>query len=310
MIEDSLKKDLSQISLTGVRSLILFGLLLKTPMSLEEIKKAFIDYNVMEGSNSYDIIRIDINTLRSMGCEISRADKKTNNKFVLLSHPFHMNITDDEINVLKKSINKIKQNADIKLLLTYDELLKKIADHIQDKQQSEILIGLCPLKNYNSQLVEELQSACKQNKVLKLEYNAPNVKKSLEKDVIISKIIMRNEKLYLYGIDKNSKDNVALNVKRILRIISKSDQENSIKLVPIKIKFFLKDFGIAGLEDNENIMSGDFDSGFIIEGSYHNSFLAMQRILSFGAKCKVIEPEDFKENIVSILKNMRNVYNG
>ena len=310
MIESSQKKDLSQISLTGVRSLILFGLLLKSPMSLEEIKNAFISFNIMEGSNSYDIIRIDINTLRSIGCKISRADKRTDNKYVLLSHPFNISITDEEISVLKRALTKIKQGADINVLSTYDELFKKISEHLQDSQMSEILRGLCPLKNYDISLVEKLKSAYKTKKILKLEYKAPNFKKTLEKEVIINSVIMKNDKLYLYGIDKNSKDSVTLNIKRILKIISQSDNDGSIQSTPVKVKFFLKDFGISGLDDNEKIISGNFDEGFIIEGEYYNNFLATQRILSFGINCTVLEPETFKNNIISILKKMRDIYNG
>lgn len=310
MIESSQKKDLSQISLTGVRSLILFGLLLKSPMSLEEIKNAFISFNIMEGSNSYDIIRIDINTLRSIGCKISRADKRTDNKYVLLSHPFNISITDEEISVLKRALTKIKQGADINVLSTYDELFKKISEHLQDSQMSEILLGLCPLKNYDISLVEKLKSAYKTKKILKLEYKAPNFKKTLEKEVIINSVIMKNDKLYLYGIDKNSKDSVTLNIKRILKIISQSDNDGSIQSTPVKVKFFLKDFGISGLDDNEKIISGNFDEGFIIEGEYYNNFLATQRILSFGINCTVLEPETFKNNIISILKKMRDIYNG
>jgi len=310
VIESSQKKDLSQISLTGVRSLILFGLLLKSPMSLEEIKNAFISFNIMEGSNSYDIIRIDINTLRSIGCKISRADKRTDNKYVLLSHPFNISITDEEISVLKRALTKIKQGADINVLSTYDELFKKISEHLQDSQMSEILLGLCPLKNYDISLVEKLKSAYKTKKILKLEYKAPNFKKTLEKEVIINSVIMKNDKLYLYGIDKNSKDSVTLNIKRILKIISQSDNDGSIQSTPVKVKFFLKDFGISGLDDNEKIISGNFDEGFIIEGEYYNNFLATQRILSFGINCTVLEPETFKNNIISILKKMRDIYNG
>ena len=81
------KTELNQISLTGMRALILVGLLIKAPRSLEEIKETFINYNIMEKSHSNDIIRIDLNTLRAMGCEISRASIKTNYKYVLTKHP-------------------------------------------------------------------------------------------------------------------------------------------------------------------------------------------------------------------------------
>ena len=77
----------------------------------------------------------------------------------------------------------------------------------------------------------------------------------------------------------------------------------------IKVKFHLKEFGVNGLEECEHIMSYD-DNGYIIQGEYHNDFVAIQRILSFGANCTVIAPKDIKNKIIEKLKSMKEVYNG
>ena len=61
-------------------------------------------------------------------------------------------------------------------------------------------------------------------------------------------------------------------------------------------------------EENEVILENR-DDGYIIEGRYYNDFLAAQRILSFGANCTVLEPQEFREKIIQKLINMRNVYN-
>jgi hypothetical protein len=79
---------------------------------------------------------------------------------------------------------------------------------------------------------------------------------------------------------------------------------------PVVVRFKLTEFGVLGLTDDEKIESGDKSNGFVICGKYHNRFIAVQRILSFGAKCTIIEPEDFKEHIIQVLKKMKEVYNG
>ena len=48
----------------------------------------------------------------------------------------------------------------------------------------------------------------------------------------------------------------------------------------------------------------------IVEGEYHNEFVAVQRMLSFGANCTVLEPQAIREKIIEKLKNMRKNYNG
>ena len=44
------------------------------------------------------------------------------------------------------------------------------------------------------------------------------------------------------------------------------------------------------------------------EATISNEFLAIQRILEFGPKCKVVAPDDFREKVVTILKDMKAGY--
>ena len=308
MIEKAVKEDLCQISLTGVRSLILLDLLIKSPASLEDIRKTFTEYNIMDDSNSDDILRIDINTLRNIGCIISRADHRTNNKFVLIDHPFKIDITQEEINAIKKVFNKIKENADLDILILYDNLFKKIAKHISDKEVRTNLLNISPLKRYSPEIIDEVRKACKNKNLVKLIYKAPTSAKETEKEIYADRVALQNDKLYLFCTDKESKQQIYLYIKRILKIISCKDVDDNISVNPITVKFHLTDFGVSGLNDNEEILNED-TNGYTICGTYHNNFLATQRILSFGANCTIIEPEDFKEQVVDILKKMRDIYN-
>ena len=93
----------------------------------------------------------------------------------------------------------------------------------------------------------------------------------------------------------------------LVKNLCKTDEYKTAE--PVTVKFFLKDFGITGLLDNEKIIGGNASEGFVICGQYHNSFFAIQRILSFGSKCIIFEPEEFKERVIEIIKKMRDVYN-
>lgn len=312
MINTDIEQDLGQISLTGTRSLVLLGLLIQAPRSLEEIREEFIKLNIMQEHNSNDILRIDLNTLRSIGCEISRADKKTNNKYVLLKHPFNIDITEEEIHLLKRALNKIKEHADLESLVKYAELFNKIAEHVSNNDIKEQFIGLSPLKKYSMENINELRFYCKHKKELKILYKTPTKDKPMEMEVNAQNLVFKNDKIYLYGFDKSKEEVVTLNIKRILKILGckDCDDSNNATPTPIKVKFKLNNFGVSGLDENEKILEGDAANGFFVEGCYHNNFTAVQRILSFGSACTVIEPEDFKNNIINILKKMRNLYNG
>lgn len=309
MFKTAEKSELNQISLTGIRSLVLLGLLIEAPRTLEEIREAFINYKIMEEEHSNDILRIDLNTLRAMGCEITRAGQKTNFKYELQKHPFSLIINSEEIVILKKAYNKIKDTSNIYLLLEYDKLFKKLADHIIDNDIKEELLGFSALKTFNLNFIKELQEDCENNRIINLIYKNPSAKFESEKEISAERLVFQNDKIYLYGYDHSKKESIILNIKRIISILSRSQNNEGKQVKPTVVKFLLKNSDTNLLEPNEVILEYK-NNELIIEGQYYNNFIATQRILSFGANCIVLEPTKFKENIIQKLKSMRNNYNG
>ena len=309
MIKPAEKTELNQVSLTGVRAIALIGLLIEAPRSLDEIKNAFVKLNILEPEHSYDILRIDLNTLRAMGCEITRACAKTNYKYKLIRHPFSLNITKDEVAVIKRAYKKIKSDANIKVILEYEKLFKKISEYVYDLDLKEALCGISVLKNFDVNFITELEEDCANKKTIKLIYNSISINSETEKEVIAQKLVLQNDKIYLYGFDLGIKKQVVLNVKRIKSIISRCVTKKNVEIETVNVKFFLKNFGVIDIEENEKIVETTKE-GYLVEGQYYNNFLAIQRMLSFGSNCTVLEPENLKNEIIQRLKNIRNIYNG
>ena len=308
MLKVTEKTNLCQISLTGMRALVLLGLLIKAPRSLDEIRAEFIKLNIMEESHSDDILRIDLNTLRTMGCEITRSCAKTEYKYVLTSHPYTLDLDLEDIAIVRKVYKKIKDNLSIKELLEFDALLKKIASFVKNDDVKEALYGVSDFKNFDLQMIEELHEDCCQERTLKLIYRNPETKENSEKEIATERIVFQNDKIYLYGIDIEKKERVMLNIKRIKSILART-LNGGIEVKKVCVKFFVRNFGVLEIEQNETILETK-DDNTLVEGVYHNEFLATQRILAFGANCVVLEPQSFKEHIIQKLKDMRNNYNG
>ena len=306
MFKPSGKTELNQISLTGIRALVFMGLLIKGPHSFDEIKKTFIDLKIMEESHSDDIVRIDLNTIKLMGCEIDRCSAKTNFKYVLKKHPFAFRIPEEELVIVKKVYNMVKQNSDLKTLLEYHELFERIAKYICDEETKEAILGISVLRYYNIQDVMDLIIDCQNNTTLDLLYQKPNSSVTRRR-VVAQEIACKNDKLYLYGYDLDKKDSIVLNILRIESIISKRFETRQIDKKLTNVRFILKDFDIKELEGNEIIVNND-NNVCTVEGAYHNSFLAVQRILSFGHKCTVLEPLEIKKDVIKKIKEMREVY--
>ena len=301
------KEILAQISLTGMRALALISLLVEAPRSLEEIREEFIKLNILEETNSNDILRIDLNTLRNAGYEISRASARTNYKYVLLKHPFGMNITPDEVNLLKKFYKRIKEKNDIDILIKYDSLFKKIAGCICDEKVKESVLGISIFNRYNLELVKDLIIDARYNNIVDLTYRKAGAKIDSVKEIAVRQIVFKNDKMYLYGLNLQSGEPVTLLINKIIKILGRKPKREDIDLKTIKVKYHLRSFGIDALEPEETILESN-ENGFIIEGRYYNEFWAAQRILSFGAKCTVLEPADFKRNIIKKITEMGEVY--
>ena len=307
MIKSATKTELSQISLTGVRAIVLLGLLVERPRSIQEIKDAFIEYNLMEESNSFDTIRIDINTLKHMGCVITRPSNSTNHKYILTKHPFSLNLVEDEIKVLKRVYNKIKLSYSLSMLIKYHEFFKKIALYTSDDYTKEALLGISILKHYDIEKLKQLENDCKFQHTLTLEYKNPTKNDIGIKEIVVQRLFVKSDKVYLQGFDVKKDASVVLNVSRILKILARAFKKETKAPKLTKIKFLLKDMNTITLEDCESIVEST-ENGYIVEAEYLNDFYARQRILSFGSICKVIEPIEFKQDIIQKLKEMRGLY--
>lgn len=299
--------DLNQISLTGVRAIVLIGLLSIKPRSLKEIRHKYIEYGIMDKSQSDDMIRIDLSTIKSFGCKISRSSAKTNFQYVLSKHPFKVNINEHDVKTIKHLFDKIKNKISIQKLLDYDALSDKISKCISDEKVKEAFLGISPLKYYDTDFLKELYAACVNNYTVELMYKKAYSANAEEKSIVAQKLVFQNGKLYLYGYDLGKKDSVTLLFNRIKSIKSKKLTDKDYTQKPVFIRFILKNFNYEMLTQEEKIVKKETNT-CTVEGSYFNEFLAIQRILSFGAHCTVVEPVEFRNKIISKLKEMRKIY--
>ena len=156
-------------------------------------------------------------------------------------------------------------------------------------------------------MIKDLICDCKYKNVLGLMYQSSGNSKEHKKQIVAQEIVYKNDKIYLYGYDLDKESPIVLNLRRIKSIISRKIQKGKIEPKLVKVKFAVKNLKENELEINEEIV-GNIEAGCVVEGSYHNDFLAMQRVLSFGARCVVLEPIEFKNSIIEKIREMRKVY--
>lgn len=293
------------MSLTGYRTLVILNLLMESPKSIDEINEYFFNHQYIKEKFSNDTLRIYINTLRCIGCEITRANKSNKQKYKLVSHPFNYDIPKNQISSLEKLYKNMYDKIDIKDVISIDNLFEKLSLFNKNKETQSALRSFSILKNINKNILEDLITHCKNKNQITFLYNSPKSSaKTIE--IIADKLSFKSKKLYLFGNNLTHNQYSYFLVDRILEICSIKLQKEKKEFMPKKVIYELKNMDYIP-EPDEKIIEKTKDK-LVIEVASKNEFSLMQKILYNANDCKVISPEDFKIMLLEKLKVMEKSY--
>ena len=295
-----------QVAATGARALVVLVALIESPKTFEEIREFLVDCGVANKQYSVDTIRIDINTLKTIGCKISKATKLNDYCYHLISHPFRLSVDETEIKAIRKVYKLICQTATPGKLLEFHYLFHHLSKMTDDEKTKEQLLGISILKSADISLLDALSADEKKHNKIRILYQPPN-HELCEYDITVEKLGMRSGQLYLYGYNHSINKHSFLNVSRIKKILCNIFDKNTNVGLDTNIKFKLYSFEKYCLDENEVIIEST-DDYVLIRGRYFNDFIGIQRMLGFGSDCVVIEPDNIKSEVVKKLKEMRALY--
>ncbi len=297
------------MSFTGYKALLLFSLLTEGPKSYEEICEYFFNHPYLREKISIDTLRVYINSLRRIGCEVKRfrGDDKIS-RYVITAHPFELKLSDEQIQSVIKIYKSIVKNMDVKELLSMERFFDKIGSYIKNDDFIADIRKISMLRDIDKKLLEDLLDCCDRKEQIVIQYNSPNSgEKSIE--LIADKIDSSNGKIYLYGTGFEYMQYGSFLVSRIKKI-------NEIKIektIPENLKEFRITYTLEcspdklNPADNEKIIE-KHNNYAVIEMKTSNDFLAKQKLLEYGPICKVLEPENFKNDFIKLLKDMKAGY--
>lgn len=305
----SQKVTYNLMSFTGYKALLLFSLLTEGPKSYEEICNHFINHPYLREKISIDTLRVYINSLKRIGCEVKRfrgEDKVS--RYVITAHPFELKMSDEEMQSVIKTYKSLVKNIDIKELLALEKFFEKISKYIKSENFINEIKNISLLKDINRELLEELIDCCEKKYQIVIKYNSPNSGiKNIE--ILTDKIDISNGKVYLYGTGLEYMEYGIFLVNRIKAI-------NEIKLhktIPDKLKNICITYELNCnptniiIDSNEKIVKSE-NNKVIIELNTSNTFLAKQKFLKYGPICKIISPESFKQDFIKLLNDMKAGY--
>lgn len=297
------------MSFTGYKALLLFSLLTESPKSYNEICECFLNHPYLREKISIDTLRVYINSLKRIGCEVKRfrgEDKIS--RYVITAHPFELKLTQEQIQSIIKVYKSIVKNMDVKELLSMEYFFEKIGSYIKNEDFIADIRKISMLRDIDKKLLEDLIDCCDKKEQIVISYNSPN---SGQKDIelIADKIEVANGKMYLLGTGFEYMQYGSFLVSRIKEI-----KEIKIeKTIPDNLQEFRIIYTLEGNPDkfnpadNERIIE-KHNNYVVIKMKTSNDFLAKQKLLEYGPTCKVVAPEDFRNDFIKLLKDMKAGY--
>lgn len=296
------------MSFTGFKSLMLFTLLLESPKSYREICEFFKNHEYIKEEISIDTFRVYITSLKRSGCEIVRTSTNDGSKYKIVSHPFELRISDEQIKSLIKVYRIILKTIDIKGLFDFELFLRRLVEMTDNKALLAALEKVSVFKGVDLGMLQKIFDYANSKQQIKFLYNSPRGSK-IEVELLLDKVGISNGKVYVYGTNTKYKQYSYFMVSRIVEILDVKPMSLDISQVEkFKIKYELKFLTPQyKLSDDEKIVEINDDS-IIVEMESSSKFILKQKIMEYGPLCKVLEPEDFRQDIINTLKRMREEY--
>lgn len=294
------------MSLTGYRTLVILNALMESPKTNTEINDCLLKNQYIKETFSNDTLRIYINSLRAVGCEITSANKSNAKKYQLVSHPFAYDISKSQLKALSKLYKSVYYKLDVKEVVELENFFERLSLSLKNEQTKACLRNLSMIKGINKNILNNLLIHCKNKNQIVFLYNSP---KSGQKkiEIIADKLSFKSEKLYLWGNNLTHKEYSFFAVDKILKIISIKFSKNIEEFKSTKVTYELYNHESYIPEEDEKIIEKSVEK-LVIEANSKNEFSLMQKILSIASDCKVVEPQEFRMKLINKLKSMEKIY--
>lgn len=307
-VKRNIEANKSVICLTAYKAYILFKYLLYCPLSIDEIITLYQKNSIIDKKFSKDTIRITINTLRELGCEIEKPTPTNGNKYILHSHPFGLNLNENQLNILEEIEKDFTSLNNWQFVIEIGKLWEKIALLTNNEEVIEKIRSFNPFNNIDDKILEELKIYCKNKSKIKVLYFAPR-EGNLTFDIICDYISSENEKLYLWCYNFKYESISYLRIDRILKIISIYKDCEKFNYPQFDVIYTLKgQTRCTFLKTNNDELIESNNEYIKIKSIVISEFNFIQKILSYGDDCKIIEPQWLKTKLMTKLNLMKAIY--
>lgn len=302
------KKYYSNISITAYRAIKILMLLIEKPYSALELTDALKNDEITSRSTSDDTLRVTINSLKAVGCQITRPSLRNNYKYVLINHPFRINFTEKDFLLLNKIRKHFLSKNDWKTVLKLNDLYDKLANFTGNEKIKNIVNRKKPFSGIKPEIKELLLSGEIVDKEVTMTYCKRGKKQETER-IITDKIFCEAERIYIWAWNFKYNTYSYFKAENILKI----HYADNIKEKPAKI-LYKAVYRVFGYEvktfnrtEEERVLLSD-ENSITVEYSVINEFKFFQRLLSMGENFELMEPDFARKRLYDKLQNIEKRY--
>ncbi len=295
------------MSFSAFKAVLLFTLLLDGPKTYKELRKAFKENEYLHEEISTDALRIYINSLKETGCDVQKTTVGRTSIYQIEKGPLKLEIPDEQAKSILKVYKTISKSISLSDYISLQKFFEKFSEFVINDDLKEKFQNISPLNNINADLVKELNRHIQNHDEIIISYYS---KVSGRKNITIlpDKLEVNNRKLYLYGFNSEHQNYGSFLVSKIESVVGINIDKKELKIPEIKVIYELDNRNkTIDIRQDETVLKND--KGIMtIEICSKNKFDVVQRILSHTDKCKVISPDNFKQEIINCLKGMKEDY--
>jgi predicted DNA-binding transcriptional regulator YafY len=316
---------------TAYRVFKLLQWLTVAPLTFKQINQRFQAETKIKQSISQDTVWLYLNTLKLLGCELSRPSASNQFTYQLISHPFGLPLNSETLEVLALLKQELEDVLSYKQQLTLDQLAKALINisNTSDKNQDRCRyfetahsVDYAPFED----TIATLEEAIEQELLLKLLYSSP-VKGDSLLEVLPQELYYNNGTLLLLACREGFEEASQLRVDRIIRVDKreatppdneaepawaktcreKRQTEPSIKLQVIcpSLNAWLP---LAKQEEVKLLEAKPHACLLEVTLNTHNEFALIQRLLQLPFPFEVLSPESLKQKLQQQLTPMHHYY--
>lgn len=302
------KRYYTNISITAYRAIKILKLLLEKPCSHAELQEAIKNDEIINRSTSDDTLRVTINSLKAVGCEILRPTLKNNHKYILKYHPFNIKFSEAQIKILNKIRKNFLCKNDWQTVLKLNDLYDKIVEFANDENVKNLINHKKPFSGIKPEVKEWLLSGDIKNKEIVVTYTKKAKKQEII-NIITDKIFCEAERIYIWAWSCKYNHYVYFKADCISKIHSIHTVNKEQEKIKYKAIYKLTGSDLKTFKCNEEEKIINFDeNSIIVEYSVMNEFKFFQKLLSFGENFEIIEPDFIKQKFFDKLAEIEKRY--